>query len=81
MLIAVIYIQESIVKLLRIRETHNYSNNPFVYNSDFNENNTGCFRCIHHHVHGTLNASFDEMKPELIVNERVVIALNLKFQH
>jgi len=47
-LIAVIFINESIVKLFDIRKKYSYTNNPYEY-KDFHEkkNDTTCFRCIY----------------------------------
>ena len=46
-LIAVIFITESIDKLLMIKNTHHFTSNPFLYKNDFYENNTKCFHCVH----------------------------------
>lgn len=45
-LIAIIFVHESLDKLLKIRKTHNYNTNPFDYAKSFNANETGCFRCV-----------------------------------
>jgi hypothetical protein len=47
-LIAIIFIIESVDKLLKIRNSHHYTTNPFLYSAEFREeNNTKCFRCMH----------------------------------
>ena len=38
---------ESIDKLLEIKHSYHYTNNPFEYKNDFNDNTTKCFRCVH----------------------------------
>lgn len=46
-LIALIFVHESIDKLLEIKHTYHYSNNPFDYSGVFNDNTTDCFKCVH----------------------------------
>jgi hypothetical protein len=46
MLIATIFIYESLSKLFDIRKRYPYSADPFHYQRDFGENNTHCFRCL-----------------------------------
>jgi hypothetical protein len=45
-LIAIIFIHESLDKLLRIKKNYKFSNNPYVYSQDYDDNST-CFRCAH----------------------------------
>lgn len=47
-LIAIIFVSESVKKLLDIRHSYKFSSNPYVYADVFNGNNTECFRCIKH---------------------------------
>lgn len=46
-LIALIFVKESVDKLLKIRESYRFTNNPYLYADEFNENSSSCFRCIH----------------------------------
>ncbi len=46
-LIAIIFVYESLDKLMKIKKTHQFSTNPFLYQYSFNENSTECFRCRH----------------------------------
>lgn len=52
-LIALIFVKESVDKLLKIRESYRFTNNPYLYTNEFNENSTSCFRCIH--INSTLD--------------------------
>lgn len=71
-LIALIFVHESIDKLLEIKNTYRYSNNPFVYSDVFNENTTNCFKCVH--VESMKNGTFISPDP-LIYTERKCEAL------
>ncbi|RNA30529.1 Sodium-driven chloride bicarbonate [Brachionus plicatilis] len=63
MLIAFIFVIESVDKLLKIRKSHRFTSNPYLYANEFNENSTSCFRCLH------VNSTFD---PNIfILNESV----------
>ena len=64
-LIAIIFVNESIDKLLQIRKTHRFTDNPFLYSGEFlvDSKNSSCFRCLHKNSSSdeniyTLNASF-----------------------
>lgn len=72
-LIALIFVTESIDKLLKIADTHKYSRNPFNYSDYFNDQSTNCFRCLH------VNSSIDQnifTLNESVYTERDVSLLN-----
>jgi hypothetical protein len=69
-LIAIIFVNESIDKLFKIRKTHHYSINPYLYKNDFNENSTECFRCVH--IESAQNESYSMLTNSSIFMEREV---------
>jgi hypothetical protein len=69
-------VHESLDKLLRIRKTHKFNNNPYIYSQDFNENST-CFRCVH--LNPSNISEYDEMSNRTIFTERDVIFFGKTF--
>ena len=54
-LIALIFVHESIDKLMNINSKYHYTNNPFNYGKSFSDDSEDCFRCIN-----TKNVSVDD---------------------
>ncbi len=67
---------ESIDKLLQIKHSYHYTNNPFEYQNDFNDNTSKCFRCVH--KDSILNETY--ISPNHgIFTERAVIIIFILF--
>ena len=54
-LIALIFVHESIDKLLKINSKYHFTSNPFNYGKEFSDSSPDCFRCITYK-----NASVDD---------------------
>lgn len=54
-LIALIFVHESIDKLLKINSKYHFTSNPFNYGKEFSDSSPDCFRCIN-----SKNASVDD---------------------
>jgi hypothetical protein len=63
-LIAVIFIKESVFKLIEIRHKKEYSNDPLNYYKDYVSNPT-CFRCVFVGANGSANASSAALDDDL----------------
>ena len=74
-LIALIFVHESIDKLLQIKKSYRYTNNPFLYKDDFNENTSQCFRCVY--KDSILNGTFVTPDPSIFTERKVCIKLKL----
>lgn len=78
-LIALIFVNESIDKLLKIHKTHRFTNNPFLYSNEFliESPNSTCFRCLHQN--STTNSKVFTLNASQIYRERDVISVCLRY--
>ncbi len=77
-LIAVIFINESIVKLFDIRKKYKFTNNPYDY-KDFHEktNDTNCFRCVYSGNNSiSINVDLNSIYNERDVNKNIITNIN-----
>ncbi len=76
-LIAIIFIYESLGKLLDIRKKYPFSADPFQYQHDFNDNNTECFRCLHVNESISLvDSIYTEKQVNVIIKARCCVDSN-----
>ena len=59
-----------------IKTSYHYTNNPFLYKDDFNDNNSKCFRCVH--AESFHNGTYQSPNMNIITEKEVLIKIQFK---